>query len=138
MNNSKLQQLSKGDAIELATRMRNKARNVRLGAMETTRKVVHGAVSTVAAFAVGYWMGGLRYEKSKLTEAEIEADGDPTKVAGMDKDLVVGVVVAGLGIANVGGRKVAPVLESAGFGTLAGWAYSRGDAQGFDASKEAA
>lgn len=138
MNSRKLQSLSKGEAIELATRMRNKARNIRISAAETTRKVVHGAVSTVAAFAVGYWMGGLRYEKSKMSEAELEANGDPTKMAGMDKDLVVGVVISGLGIAGVGGKKVAPVLESAGFGTLAGWAYSRGDENGFDASSEAA
>lgn len=138
MNPRKLQTLSKGEAIELATRMRNKARNIRVSAAETTRKVVHGAVSTVAAFAVGYWMGGLRYEKKKMSAADIEANGDPTKLAGMDKDLVVGVVVSGLGIAGVGGKKVAPVLESAGFGTLAGWAYSRGDESGYDASSEAA
>ena len=139
MNSKKLQSLSKGEAIELATRMRNKARNIRMSAVETSRKVVHGAVSTVAAFAVGYWMGGLRYEKSKMSDAEIEANGDPTKWGGVaDKDLVVGLVISGLGITGVGGKKVAPVLESAGFGTLAGWAYSRGDESGHDAASEAA
>ncbi len=136
MRHDKLSALSKGDAIELATRMRNKARNVRLTAAETSRKIVHGAVATVTGYALGYLMGGYELEKSKMTEAQIETDGDPTKWAGMDKDLVIGVVVSGLGIANVGGKKVAPILESSGFGALAGWGYSRGRDMGFDAAKE--
>lgn len=138
MRHDKLSALSKGDAIELATRMRNKARNIRVTAAATTQKIVHGAVATVTGYALGYWMGGFEHEKSKMDEAAIETDGDPTKWAGMDKDLVIGVVVSGLGIMNVGGKKVAPILESAGFGALAGWGYSRGRDMGYDASKEAA
>lgn len=137
MNKNKLQQLSKTDAIELAARMRNKARNIKLSAAETSRKVMHGAVATVAGYALGYWMGGLEHEKAQMTDAQIEAEGDPTKWAGMDKDLVIGVTVSALGIMNVGGKKVAPILEAGGFGALAGWGYSRGREQGIESAQAA-
>ncbi len=136
MRHDKLQQLSKSDAIELATRMRNKARNVKLSAAETSKKLVRTSLGAGAAFATGYWMGGLRHEKSGMTDAQIESEGDPTKWAGVDKDLAVGIVVTGLGVMNVGGKKVAPALEWLGGGVLAGWAYSRGDQSGYEAAKE--
>ena len=131
-----LQKLSKNQAIDLATRMKNRAIGVRANAQKLTERLVHGAIGTGTGFTMGYWMGAAEAEYqeniAKLVgegksqqDAEKEAD-DPRKWAGMDKDLIISLGLATVGLTNLVGRKISPTVEAAAFGGLAGWAYSRG------------
>lgn len=133
---NELQKLSKTQAIDLAHRMKNRARSIRANAEKLTERLVHGAIGTGVGFGLGYWMGQaesefqdnvakLKAEGKSQEDAEKEAD-DPRKWGGVDKDLIVSLGLATVAMTNIGGRRVSPFLEAAAFGGLAGWAYSRG------------
>ncbi len=156
MSAGSLQELSKGQAIELAQRMKAKARNIRGMAEKVTQRAISVALSTAAAFGLGYWMGGLRAEREELLEkAGLDADtatneeidtaleengGDPTKWFGIDKDLVVSVALAGVAITGIIGAPekslVAMGAEAIAVGGMAGWAYGSGADRGFESYKK--
>lgn len=136
MGKGDLSSLTKTEAIELASRMRNKARNIKINAETRTEKVTTLVIGGGAAFLVGQWMGGLRHELDGMDEASIEAEGDPTKIMGIDKDLIAGLAVTGLGMAAP--KKIGAVMEKAGAGVLCGWAYARGEEMGVARASEAA
>lgn len=131
-----LSKLSKTQAIQVAHRMKARAKAVRANAEKVSERLVHGAISTGTGFVMGYWMGSAEAEYqeniAKLVaegktreDAEKEAE-DPRKWFGLDKDLIASGALATIALTNIGGRKVSPFVEAAAFGGLAGWAYSRG------------
>ena len=132
-----LSTLTKTEAIDLAGRMRNKARNIKINAESRTERIITMLVGGGSAFVVGQWMGGLRHEKAQMTEEQVEADGDPTKLMGIgDKDLILGLAIAGVSLALP--RKIGTWGEKMAQGVLFGWAYSRGEEMGVARAAEAA
>ncbi len=131
-----LSKLNKTQAIQVAHRMKARAKAVRANAEKMSERLMNGAISTGTGFVMGYWMGQaeaeyqdniakLLAEGKSQEDAEKEA-ADPRKWFGLDKDLVASGALATAALLNVGGRKVTPFVEAAAFGGLAGWAYSRG------------
>ncbi len=131
-----LSKLNKTQAIQVAHRMKARAKAVRANAEKMSERLVNGAISTGTGFVMGYWMGQaeadyqdniakLVAEGKTQEEAQKEAE-DPRKWFGLDKDLVASGALAAVALTNLGGRKVSPFMEAAAFGGLAGWAYSRG------------
>lgn len=148
MSDKQLQKLNKTQAIEVAHRMKNRAKTIRANAEKLTERLVHGAIGTAAGFGMGYWMGQAEadYQDSVTKwladnpdktqeDAEKEVD-DPRKWGGVDKDLVVSGALAVAALTNMGGRKVTPFIEAAAFGGLAGWAYNRGMDAAIDGSED--
>lgn len=135
-------QESQAVAIRMSDRLRN-LKNKADAAMERTTRL---AVSAGSAFGVGIWMGGLDFERRQMIQnGELNEAGegitngatDPTKIVGIDKDLVVGLGLTGLTLANIGGKKAQALFAPAALGTLAGWASARGRQMGYDRASEA-
>lgn len=123
VDRSDLMKLPKEDLADGFTRMANKAKKYKERAKEAAGDIMELALAGGAAFGVGYWIGNI-----KGTHA---ADGtDPTedlKLFGMDKDLVVGIGLAALGLTGLGGKKMSGAAKAAGTGVLSYWAGSAGE-----------
>jgi hypothetical protein len=143
---NQLAKLNKTQAIEVATRMKNRATAIKRNAEKLSERVVHGVIGTGTGFAMGYWMGSaeaeyqdniakLMAEGKTREDAEKEAE-DPRKWMGIDKDLVASLGLTALSLSNLAGRKASPFLEAAAFGGLAGWAYSRGMESAISSAEE--
>jgi len=128
---SKLANLPKGKVIEAAEKMKVRAQNMKMEAAKVTRRALGTLVATGTGIGLGWWMGGLRYERD-IMAAEIEAgnEEDPTKFFGVDKDLGVAF---GLGTVNVLGLAGDPdrsplgmLVEYGSVAAAAGWGYGYG------------
>ncbi len=143
---SDLMKLSKTDAVKAAENMRRRAMRYKKNAEKLSERLVNIAIGTGTGFLMGYIMGGKEKEFDKLVaasgleeEAYIkEGKEDPRKLMGMDYDLVISVALVGVSLTNMLGSKVSPLLESAAFGGLAGWAYNAGSEMALKAEEEEA
>lgn len=144
---NELAKLNKTEAIELATRARNRANRFRANAEKMSERIVNTAIGTLAGFGTGYWQGKneVEYQKNvaalveqgkELKVAQEEAE-DPRKIGGaLDKDLAVGLGLGGLAISGIAGRKITPFFEAAAIGALAGWAHGYGMDKAIEAATE--
>lgn len=146
---NELAKLNKTEAIELATRARNRANRFRANAEKMSERIVNTAIGTLAGFGTGYWQGQNEVEYQKnvakymaenpgktLKDAQAEAE-DPRKIGGaLDKDLAVGLVLGGLAISGVTGRRITPFFEAGAIGALAGWAHGFGMDKAIEAAAE--
>lgn len=134
---AEIDKLDRNSAIDLAKRMRNKARNIELNKTRMMTRLGTAAISAAAAGGMGYYMGGLEHE---WEVAGMPEEGDPRKLGDMiDIDLAAGLAVTGVGIAMAGTKKsekAGEYVEAAGVGILAGWAYSRGSSAGKEAAAQ--
>lgn len=132
-----IDKLDRNSAIDLAKRMRNKARNIELNKAKMMQRLGATAVGAAAAGAMGYYMGTLEHEWEQAGSPE---DDDPRKLGGViDLDLAVGLGVTAVGIAMSGSKKTespGQYVEAAGSHIIAGWAYSRGATAGKEAAAE--
>lgn len=96
-------------------------------AKETAEEFMSIALSTGAAFGIGWWMG----------QIELNAGGDFTPEDlewwGIDKELVVGLGLVFAGISGFLGKQMGPAAGAMGKGVLAFWAGSRGHEIGITA-----
>lgn len=138
--------LDRKSAIDLAKRMRSKARNVALDRERLVRRVGAVVAAGVGAYVVGHYMGGLQHEyEMNAVAIDNGTMEDPRKIAGIDIDLLAGLVLTGVGLGMQGAfgkRKsvgmAADIVEGAGTGVLAGYAYSMGASAGKEAAAETA
>lgn len=138
-----IDKLGRGEAIELARKMRNKVRNIAVDKDKLTKRITTTAVAAGAAYGVAYWMGQAEADylanKGAIDAGSAE---DPRKIAGIDKDLLIGVGLTAVGLlggAAKGAGKVGTagdVIESAGVGILSGYAYSKGLTHGLEAAQQ--
>ena len=134
-----LDQMSRTDLTNLALRARKKLRNAELDKTRIGQRALAVAVGGGAAGLMGYVMGGLEQEALGMTEAEL-AEKDPTKLVGIDLDLVVGLLATVVGVAMAGKtstRKAGEYVEAAGTGILSGYAYTYGHSMGMEAEEAA-
>lgn len=123
VDRSDLMQLPKEELATGFTRVANQLKKAKEKAKVAAGDVMELALAGGAAFGVGYWIGNI-----KGTHA-MEGT-DPTedlKLFGMDKDLVVGLALAGVGVSGLGGSRVAGAAKAAGTGVLSYWAGSAGE-----------
>ena len=143
---AQIDKLGREQAIELAKRMRNKARNAELDSKRLTKRLIGVGSSAGAAYLLGGFMEGKEKEFAKIQEEnagkpDSEKDKtDPREMFGLDYELVVGLGLSGLGLAMQSGRlgkktggMLADVVEGAGSGCLAAAMYQKGK----DAAAEA-
>lgn len=139
-----IDKLGRGEAIELARKMRNKVRNIAVDKDKLTKRITTTAVAAGAAYGVAYWMGQAEADylanKGAIDAGSAE---DPRKIAGMDKDLLIGLALTGVGLLGgsaKGGGKVGQgagdVAEAAGVGILSGYAYMKGLTHGVEAAQQ--
>lgn len=132
VDRSDLMKLPKEDLADGFTRMANRAKKYKEKAADAAADVMELALAGGAAFGVGYWIGNI-----KGTHA---ADGtDPTddlKLFGMDKDLVVGIGLAALGLTGMGGKKMSGAAKAAGLGVLSYWGGSAGERMAIERATE--
>lgn len=132
-----IDKMDRNSAIDLAKRMRNKARNLELNKGRMMTRLGATGVAMGAAGGMGYYMGTLTYEWQQAGSPE---DDDPRKLGGvLDLDLAAGLVVTGLGIVMAGSKKsekAGEYVEAAGTGILSGWAFSRAMSMGLEAAAE--
>lgn len=140
---AEIDKLDRRNAIELAKRMRNKMRNLDMDRQRLTERLIAIGIGATAAYAMGWYMGGLEYEYQQ-NAAAIDAGTmeDPRKVAGVDLDLLVGLGLTAVGVFGGGflkkGKVLSAAVESAGTHILAGYAYSMGMDSGMESATEAA
>lgn len=127
-----LLKLPKEDLADGFSRMANRAKKYKEKAKAAAEDIMELAVSGGAAFGVGYWIGNIKGGHA--------VDGtDPTedlKLFGMDKDLVVGLGFAALGLTGMGGKKMAGAAKAAGTGILSYWAGSAGERMAIERATE--
>jgi len=116
--------LSLNEAREAARRLGNRVRNIKRNADTVAQRTTMLLVGTASAFGMGWYMGGLEYERSTLSDGEIDEDGDPTTWFGMPRDLVVGSGLAAATFFNLGGKRIQDTLTNASMGIFCGWAKS--------------
>lgn len=140
---AEIDKLGRNEAVELAKKMRNKVRNLSIQKEKFATQLTSVAVGAGAAYAVGYWMGGAE-DEYRANQAAIDAGQmeDPRKLAGIDKDLLLGgaLALAGAFGQSASDKKIAGIgggmIQSAGAGILAGYAYSRGVTAGVEAAQQ--
>jgi hypothetical protein len=145
---AEIDKLDRQSAIELAKRLRARYRNVSLDKTRLAQRIGASVAAVGGAYVMGHYMGGLQHEYD-MNAAAIDAGTmeDPRKVAGIDIDLLVGLgmTLAGLGMQGLLGGKsrkgagmAADLVEAAGNGILAGYAFSAGATAGKESASEAA
>lgn len=138
-----IDKLGRQQAIDLAKRMRSKARNADLDAKRAGTRFV-GAVSSCGA---AYLVGGImeakeaEFEKNKA-KIEKKKMPDPTKILGLKYDLAIGIGLTTAGLfmqgylgKKSGGGMLATVVEGAGTGALAASFYEMGRESAAKAAK---
>lgn len=139
-----IDKLGRTQAIELAKRMRNKARNADLDAQKLTTRVIGAASSAGAAYLLGGTMHDREMEAianaQKIKDGEMD---DPTQLLGMDYELAVGLGLTAAGLAMqgfFGGKKAtgmaSTIVEGAGTGCLSAAMYEAGRRAAAEADKE--
>lgn len=141
-----IDRLDKASAIELAKRMRSRARNAALKTDELMKHVATAGGAVGGAYLLGHIMGGKEHEYTmNATAIDAGQAEDPRQVMGMDIELVVGLgaTVTGLAMQGLIGKKgkaagtLASAIEGVGVGALASYAYTAGADMGRKAAEEA-
>lgn len=138
---AEIDKLDRRNAIELAKRMRNKMRNLDLDQKRLTERLIAVGIGATAAYAMGFYMGGLEFEYQQNAAAIDAGDAeDPRKLAGVDIDLLAGLGLTAAGLFGGGflkkGKMLSAAVESAGTHILAGYAYSLGMDSGMESATE--
>lgn len=133
-----IDKIDRKSAIELAKNMRRRVRNLSIDKKAASERLMRTGVGVGAAALIGHMMGGLEHEY-ELNAAAIDAGDaeDPRTIAGIDKDLAIGILTAGAGALG-GTKRWAGFAESAGNGILSGYAYSKMFSKGKEAAAETA
>jgi hypothetical protein len=126
---SGLQKLSKEQVIDMAHRLRSAKRNADARLSDALMGFGQTIISTVMGGAMGYWMGGAEYDYNQnATAIDAGDEPDPRQWFGVDKDLLVGFLVALAGIAmsvskTASLKTAGSFVRTFGQGALAGWAW---------------
>jgi hypothetical protein len=129
-----IDKLGRQQAIDLAKRMRSKARNADLDAKRLTKRMVGVGSAAGAAYVLGGIMEKKEKEKAEnLAAIEAGTAPDPTKLLGIKYDLAVGLGLTAAGLVmqgylgpKKGGGMLADVVEGAGGGCLSAALYEAG------------
>lgn len=138
---NELAKLSKQDLVKQAEGMRRRAQRYKKNAESTAEKLMFAGAGGVSAFVMGYVMGGKEKDYQKLVAEKGEEEAkknDPRLLFGMPFDAVVSVGVWVLGLTNLLGKKVSPIVEAAGFGGVAGFLYNWGSEMALEEPDQAA
>lgn len=141
----KIDTLSRTHAIELAKRMRARARNASLKSDELMKHAVQAGGAVGGAYVLGQVMGGKEHEY-RMNQAAVD-DGsmeDPRQIMGVDIELAVGIAATGLGLAMQGlvgkkskaGGMLGIAVEGGGMGALASYAFTAGADSGRKRAEE--
>lgn len=143
-----IDKLGRNEAISLAKKMRQRARNLSMDKQRMSQRAIAVGVGAVSAYGVGMWMGSKMHDFLELggpgnssvqaAEDALKADAsleDPRKIAGIDADLLLGLAATGLGVSGLAGRQASDLIEAAGAGVLAGYAYSKGAQAGLESAR---
>lgn len=123
---SELMQADKRTLAEGIQKMTQRMKNIRATAKAKAEQTLEMAVAGGAAFGVGYWMGTIARDNPGDADAL-------TFGGGIDKDLGVGLALAGIGLTGMGGRRMSDTARAAGTGVLSGWAMNYGREKGMEA-----
>jgi pseudouridine-5'-phosphate glycosidase len=129
--------MSRQDLQGLAVRARKKLRNAELDKARMGQRAAAVAIGAGAAGLMGYVMGGLRKDNPE----KLGTDEDPTKIAGVDLDLAVGLAATVAGVVMSGKtstRRAGEFVEAAGTGILAFYAGTWGHSLGMEEETEEA
>jgi hypothetical protein len=91
-------------------------------AKATAEEFMGLALSTGAAFGIGWWMGQIQ-TAADFTEEDLQWWG-------IDKELIVGLGLVFAGISGFLGKQMGPAAGAMGKGVLAYWAGAQGEAIG--------
>ena len=120
---SDLMKLSKEEVVDGFQRMAKRAKTYKEKAAAMAEDVMDVALAGGAAFGIGFYMGNI---KGQAVVDQVDPTED-LKLFGIDKDLLVGATLGGLGLSGVAGKKASPYFKSAGVGVLSYWAGSAGE-----------
>ena len=126
--------MGRSDLQRLAVNARKRLRNAELDKARMGTRAAAVFVGAGAAGAMGYVMGGLN--RQAVDDQTLDTDEDPTKIAGIDIDLAVGLGATIIGVVMSGKsstRKAGGFVEAAGTGILSGYAYTYGHSMGMEA-----
>lgn len=141
-----LAKLTKEQAIELAHRTQRARKNEEGKMAKIGTSAIGGALAAVTGGILGYWAGQAEYEYETAENKEaIDAgdEPDPRKWFGIEKELVVALVITGVGFLamafakNAKLAKAGALFVAAGTGGLAAALYSKGHQSGYKSLKEA-
>ncbi len=124
-NNTALRAVPREHLERMAMNMRRKARNQALDRTRMQRRLMTAVVGAGAAYGTGFLVG-----------SRVKA-GEPTDIAGVDMELVIGggATLAGIFLQGKSATsKVGEFLEAGGMGVIAYYAGSRGEQHGGNAA----
>jgi hypothetical protein len=122
---TELMRLGKEELAEGFQRIAARARRYKEKAKETAEQTMEIALAGGTAFGVGYYMGTIKRDPGH-TE-------DDLKMFGVDRDLLIGVTLAGVGLTGMAGKKMSSATRAAGIGALAYWAGNYGEKMAVEA-----
>ena len=125
---SDLMKLPKEDLVNGLSKLQKRARNLKAKAAESAETVMDLALAGAGAFGVGYYVGGIKRDIAAGAATE-----EDLKLFGMDKDLLAGLVLAGVGVTGLAGKKTSGYLTAAGTGVLSYWAGNMGETMAMEA-----
>lgn len=132
VDRSDLMKLPKEDLATGFQRMANKAKKYKEKAAEAAADLMELALAGGAAFGVGYWIGNIK----GVHAAEGTDPTEDLKLFGMDKDLIVGIGLAGVGLTGLGGKRASGYAKAAATGVLSYWAGSAGERMAIERATE--
>lgn len=122
---AELMRLGKEELAEGFQRIAARARRYKDKAKETAEQTMEIALAGGTAFGVGYYMGTIKRDPAH-TE-------DDLKMFGVDRDLLIGVTLAGVGLTGMAGKRMSGATRAAGIGALAYWAGNYGEKMAIEA-----
>lgn len=132
---SQLERLDHKSLVQMNVRNRKALRNAEMA----WNRVGGRLIATVAGAGAAYAAGAFMHSATKQGKEEGTLGGteDPTKLAGIDKDLAAGLGITLLGVLASGKKgkiaKFGQYIEAAGTGILSGYAYTLGYSMAGDA-----
>jgi len=122
---TELMRLGKEELAEGFQRLARRARTYKEKAKETAEQTMEFAIAGGTAFGVGYYMGTIKKDGT-ATEEDL-------KMFGVDRDLLIGVTLAGVGLTGMAGKKMSSASRAAGLGALSYWAGNYGEKMAIEA-----
>jgi len=122
---AELMRLGKEELAEGFQRLARRARTYKEKAKETAEQTMEFAIAGGTAFGVGYYMGTIKKDGT-ATEEDL-------KMFGVDRDLLIGVTLAGVGLTGMAGKKMSSASRAAGLGALSYWAGNYGEKMAIEA-----
>jgi len=122
---TELMRLGKEELAEGFQRLARRARTYKEKAKETAEQNMEFAIAGGTAFGVGYYMGTIK-KVPGYTEEDV-------KMFGVDRDLLIGVTLAGVGLTGMAGKKMSSASRAAGLGALSYWAGNYGEKMAIEA-----